>query len=474
MPVRFSAMHITFLGAAGEVTGSSFLVADRRARFLVDCGLFQGGRDAYKKNMRALDFDLKSLSFVVVTHAHLDHSGLLPRLVSLGYHGPIFTTHATADLLEVMLLDSAHIQQKETDWNNRHRRGRRDQASDAQVPLYTVVQAQACLAQLHGVAYDAELHPAAGVTCRLRDAGHILGSAIAEIWIEDESRRRKLVFSGDLGQPARPVVRDPQPIEDADVLLVESTYGNRLHRSLQATEDELVEVLETTLRHGNVIIPSFSVGRTQELLFVLADLTRRGRTKGLIVYVDSPMALAATRLTLKHEGLLDTDSRELLAWQRAHPDALQVRFVQDVVESKALNDVAHGVVIISASGMCDAGRIKYHLARNLPRSECAVVIVGFQAAGTLGRRLVDGASSVTIFGETVPVRAFVHTIGGLSAHADQQALLGWLGRFRRPPRHTFVVHGEAETARIFADALHARLGWTGVSVPHAGECVEVA
>lgn len=466
-------MHITFLGAAGEVTGSSFLVSSGRERFLVDCGLFQGGRDAYNKNMRALAFDLKSLAFVAVTHAHLDHSGLLPRLVALGYRGPIYATHATVDLLGVMLLDSAHIQEKDAEWNSRHRRVRLGKTGHEQVPLYTVAQAQACLTQLHGVAYDDEFCPLAGITCRLRDAGHILGSAIAEVWVENDGHRRKLVFSGDLGQPARLVVRDPQPIEEADILLIESTYGNRQHKSLQATEDELVEALESTLRHGNVVIPAFSVGRTQELLVVLADLTRRGRIKGVVVYVDSPMALAATQLTLKHEVLLDAETRELLAWQRSHPDALRVRFVQDVFESKALNDIARGAVIISASGMCDAGRIKYHLAHNLPRPECAVVIVGFQAAGTLGRRLVDGTESVTIFGESVPVRARVHTIGGLSAHADQQALLGWLSRFRRPPQHTFVVHGEKETAQAFADVLRARLGWTRVTLPHAGERCDV-
>lgn len=462
-------MQITFLGAAGEVTGSSFLVETGKARFLVDCGLFQGGRDAYLKNLRALDFDLRALDFVVLTHAHLDHSGLLPRLTALGYCGPIYATHATVDLLGVMLLDSAHIQEKEAEWENRHHHGRHARRGYERAPLYTVAQAQACLAQLRGVAYDAEFRPHAGVLCRLRDAGHILGSAIAEIWVSAGGGQRKLVFSGDLGQPARPVVRDPQPIEEADLLLIESTYGNRRHKTLAETEDELIGALQHTLAHGNVVIPSFSVGRAQELLFIFADLTRRGRLKGLDVYVDSPMGLAATRLTLKHEALLDAETRELIAWQRTHRDAPRVRFVQDVDESIALNRIRSGAVIISASGMCDAGRIKYHLQHNLPRRECAVLIVGFQAAGTLGRRLVDGAKSVTLFGESVAVKARVHTIGGLSAHADQQALLGWLGHFKRPPRQTFVVHGEAETAKIFAAAIAEHYAWPQVRVPQIGD-----
>lgn len=467
-------MRITFLGAAGEVTGSCFLVEIPGVRFLVECGMFQGGRDAYLKNLRALGFELKHLDFVLLSHAHLDHSGLLPRLTALGYRGPIYATAATVDLLGVMLLDSAHIQEKEVEWLNRHRHSRHARRGWERAPLYTVAQAQSSLRQLRGVGYGSPFQPHPAVRCCMHDAGHILGSAIIELWLSEGGLTRKLVFSGDLGQPARPVLRDPTPIQDAEVLVVESTYGNRLHKSLEATEDELVEVLEYTLERkgGNVVIPAFSVGRTQELLFVFADLVRRRRLGGLDIYVDSPMALAATEITLKHEALLDEPTRELIAWQRAHPAAARIRFVHDVEESIALNGIRSGAVIISASGMCEAGRIKYHLLHNLPRKESSIVICGFQAAGTLGRRLVDGARRVTLFSQALPVRADVYTIGGLSAHADQGALLQWLGNFRHAPHRTCIVHGEAATAQGFAAIVQSRLGWAGVSTPEYGSSLE--
>lgn len=432
--------------------------------------MFQGGRDARLKNLRALSFDVKRLDFVVLSHAHLDHSGLIPRLVALGFRGAVYATAATTDLLGVMLLDSAHIQEKETEWVNRHKHDRHARRGWEQAPLYTVAQAQTSLKQLRSVVYDAEFEPGPGVRCRLRDAGHILGSSIVELWLESEHASRKLVLSGDLGHPARPVVRDPTPVAEADALVVESTYGNRLHKSLDETENELISALTETLERkgGNVVIPAFSVGRTQELLFVFTDLVRRGRLRPLDIYVDSPMAVKATEITLRHVDLLDAETRDLIAWQRQHPDAPRIRFIQDVEESIALNQVKGGAVILSASGMCDAGRIKYHLLHNLPRRESSVLICGFQAAGTLGRRLVDGAKRVTLFSQSVPVRADVYTIGGLSAHADQSALLAWLGKFRRSPRHTYVVHGESDTARIFADTVQSRLGWTNVNVPQYG------
>ncbi|MBK5915371.1 MBL fold metallo-hydrolase RNA specificity domain-containing protein [Rhodocyclus purpureus] len=468
-------MKISFHGAVGEVTGSCTLVETASLRFLVDCGMFQGGGEAYGKNVAALPFDLRSLDFVILTHAHIDHSGLLPRLSMLGYRGPVYATPASIDLVEVLLQDAAFIQEREAEWQlkRRHRQG--SPARALQPPLYTVTQAQASLRQLRPVAYDETFSPAAGVSCRLRDAGHILGSAIAEIWVEEGRTTRKLVFSGDLGQPERPVLNDPTPIDSADLLFVESTYGNRLHRRMDETEDEIVDVFQRTLhqRRGNVIIPAFAVGRTQEILFVFADLVRRGRLPPLTVHVDSPMATRATEITLRHLELLDQPTLDLLDWMRAHPDHMRVEFVADVEESIALNQVRSGAVIISASGMCDAGRVKHHLQYNLSRPECAVLITGFQAAGTLGRRLVDGARMVRLFGEPTPVRAEICTIGGLSAHADQAALLGWLGAFRKPPERTFVMHGEAETATAFARVVREQLGWEGVEAPLYRQSVTV-
>ena len=461
-------MKLTFLGAAGEVTGSCFLVEAPGLRFLVDCGMFQGGREADAKNAQPFAFDPRALDFVLITHAHIDHSGLLPRLAAEGFRGPIYATEATADLLEVMLLDAAHIQEKEAEWRERGRRRR----EAAEPPLYTVIEAQACLAQLKPVAYDAEVAPHPSVRCRFRDAGHILGSAIVEARVTAGGHTRRLVFSGDLGQPGRPIVRDPTPVTEADVLVVESTYGNRLHKPLNETLDEFVAALDETIvkRRGNVVIPAFAVGRTQDLLYLLADLHRSHRLPPVQVYVDSPMATKATAITIRHADILDAPTRAQLDWLRTNPAQPRFSFVQDVEESMALDRVRHGAVIIAASGMCDGGRIRHHLAANLPRPESSIVFTGFQAQGTLGRRIVDGAREVRIFGEDIPVRARVHTIGGLSAHADQAALLGWLRKFRAPPRQTFVVHGEAATADLFAQTVREQLGW-GATVPARGATI---
>lgn len=470
-------MRLGFFGAAGEVTGSCTLVEAAGLRFVVDCGMFQGGSEARGKNQRALHFgcDMRRIDFVLLTHAHIDHSGLLPRLVMLGYRGPVYATPATIDLLHVLLPDSAHIQEKEAEWHlrNRHRRGMNPRAIPA--PLYSVEQALMALRLLRPVHYGEILRPAGDVSVRFHDAGHILGSAWLEVSVGNAGQKRRLIFSGDLGQPDRPVLLDPQqPDGKADALLVESTYGDRRHRSLAETEDEIVEVCTRTwAAGGNLIIPSFAVGRTQEIVYLLAKLVRSRRLQPLRVYVDSPMANVATRITLAHPELLDAETQELIAWQQAHPELLKLEFVADVERSKQLNDIHSGAVIISASGMCEAGRIKYHLRENLPRRECSILIAGFQAAGTLGRRLVDGAKLVRIFGQQVPVRARIATVGGLSAHADQAALLDWLGGFQRPPRRCFVGHGEAGAAAALVAAIKARYDWPDVRATVPGEFVSL-
>jgi metallo-beta-lactamase family protein len=455
-------MKLSFLGAAGEVTGSSFLLEAPGLRVLVDCGMFQGGREADARNRAPFAFAPESLDLVLLTHAHIDHSGLLPRLVAQGFRGRIHATAATADLLQVMLADSAHIQDKEKEW--------RDKAGGrgaGRPPLYTLAEVQRTLRQLSPVEYDAELALRPGLRCRFRDAGHIIGSAIIELWVDDGGSTHKLVFSGDLGQPGRPLVRDPTPIPDADVLVVESTYGNRLHKSLEDTLAELEHAVSDTLtrKKGNVIIPAFAVGRTQEILYLLVDLYRQGRLPEMEIYVDSPMALKATDITARHWDLLDKDAAAMLRWMQKRRGRPRIHFVEDAVESAGLRHIKRGAVILSASGMCNAGRIKHHLRHNLGRRESTVIIAGFQAEGTLGRRIVDGAKSVRLFGIPVPVKADIYTIGGLSAHADQAALLGWLGHFRRPPRRSFIVHGERDTAAVFAGAIRERLGWTGIDIP---------
>ena len=470
-------MRISFYGAAGEVTGSCTLVEAGGVRFLVDCGMFQGGPEARTKNVHALNFgfDVRGLDFVLLTHAHIDHSGLLPRLAVLGFRGPIYATPATIDLLEVLLPDSAHIQEKESEWQLRHqhRRGKGGSPGGIQPPLYTVIEAQYCLGLLQPVNYGETLRAAEGVKVCFHDAGHILGSAWLEVDVADEGRARKLVFSGDLGMFDRPVLRDPEKVvAQADLLLIESTYGNRSHRPMPETEDEIVDAVERTrATHGNLIIPAFAVGRTQEIISILADLVQRERLSPLKVYVDSPMANSASHITLDYPELLDAQANALISWVRAHPNKMKIEFVADVEHSKALNEVRSGAIIVSASGMCEAGRIKYHLRENLPRSECSILIAGFQAAGTLGRRLVDGARLVHIFGQPVPVRARIYTVGGLSAHADQASLLAWLRGFKKAPGQTFVVHGEALAAAAFAQAIGDQLGWTAVRVPQRGDVV---
>lgn len=470
-------MNITFFGAAGEVTGSCFLVETESVRFLVDCGLFQG-LGSNEKNRSALQFDLGALDFALLTHAHIDHSGLLPLLVAKGFRGPIYATRATCDLLEVMLLDSAHIQEKEAEWaRERKKRGETLRAPESVDPVYTVAEARNSLKQLQGVSYGMDVRPHSSVRVRFQDAGHILGSAILEIWLETEGVTRKLVFSGDLGQPEHPLMNDPTPIAQADYVVVESTYGNRLHKPLDETTEELVDAINDTLqrRRGNILIPAFAVGRTQDLLFILSELAAAGRLVAQPrIFVDSPMAKAATEVTLKHERLLDEEARHFmhdLRTNRRMP--LPITFTETVEDSKAINRVSGGAIIIAASGMCDAGRIKHHLRNNLGREENSVLFVGFQAAGTLGRKLVDGAAEVRLFGEDVPVRARRYTIGGLSAHADQAALLGWLDQFERPPRQCFVVHGEAGTAQMFAEKIGADLGWDALT-PQTGKRYSLA
>lgn len=476
--VLFGPMHIRFEGScAGEVTGSRHyveaLVHGKTCRFLVDCGMFQGGRDADEKNLQPFACSPKEIAFVVLTHAHIDHSGLLPRLCAQGFRGPIYCTPATLDLLEVLLADSAHIQAGELA-RAVDRKAAGKWRGELPEPLYSLEDVARCLGQIKTIAYQTPTELMGGIVLEFVDAGHILGSACAVIDLATESassnkKTKRIVFSGDLGTRDRPLMNDPARIEAADVLVVESTYGNRVHRGLQETEDELVEVVATALEQGgNVVMPAFAVGRTQEVIAILLKLVRAKKLPFLNIFVDSPMATRASEITDQHRTLLDTETQELYQWLRQHPEAIRIRYITDVNESKALNTVKSGAVILSASGMCEAGRIVHHLFWNLPRPQSAVVITGFQAAGTRGRSLVDGAKTLRLLGKEVPVKASVHTLGGLSAHADQADLLWWCQGFRVPPSKVFITHGEPEPAQNFADVLTHELGWKPV-LPKRGE-----
>lgn len=456
-------MELTILGAAREVTGSCYLFETDQVRFLVDCGMIQGGRDSFDRNREEFNFDPSKIDFVLLTHAHIDHSGLLPKLTSNGFSGPIYMTSATAELLAVMLPDSAHIQEMEIQQALKRKK-------QSAPPIYTMSDVSSCLQKIKPIRCDNWLNPHPLVLCRFRDAGHILGSAIIEIKLTEGSTTRKIVVSGDLGQPGRPILKDPTPIEEADILLIESTYGNRLHKDLLGTLEELAQIVDDTLyqKKGNVIIPAFAVGRTQEVIYYLHLLTKQGRLSHLDIFVDSPMATAVTEITKHNLRLFDEEALLLAEWYALGKNLPNLHFVDDVSESKKLQEIRSGAIIISASGMCNAGRIKHHLQNSLPRPECSILISGYQANGTLGRRLVNGDKKVRIYGEDIPVLASIHTLGGLSAHADQNALLGWVSKFNKPPARTFVIHGENIAANAFAERLQEQ-GLQNVIVPKLNE-----
>jgi metallo-beta-lactamase family protein len=444
-------MYVTFHGAARQVTGSCFLFETARARFLVDCGMFQGPASTRARNTVPFGFDPRAIDFVVLTHAHLDHSGLLPRLAAQGFVGPIYSTAATRDLLSVLLLDSAHLQQVDAERAVRHGRD--------YVVAYSIDEVRAVLRQVQPIPYDLVVEPTAGAKVCLREAGHILGSSIVELTLTEGELTRKVVVSGDLGQPGRPILRDPAIISDADVLLLESTYGDRNHKSLAATLDELTTILTSALSAGVVLVPSFAVGRTQEFLYYLIRLTREKRLSDLTVFLDSPMAAAVTAITAHHFELFNDEARRLATEAPAESPTMHLKITESVQDSMALNRIESGAVIVAASGMCDGGRIRHHLKHRLSNPHTTVLIVGFQAAGTLGRLLVDGARSVRLFGEGIPVRAHIATLGGFSAHADQSALVEWLSHFRSAPKHLFLVHGEPRASDALAARIKDKLGW---------------
>jgi metallo-beta-lactamase family protein len=444
-------MFLQVCGAAREVTGSNYVVEAGGSRFLVDCGMHQGGDKDEALNFAPFCFDPGEIDFVLLTHAHIDHSGRLPRLVKAGFSGPIYATAPTCDLAEIMLLDSAYIQEMEAEW--RTRKARRAGKRGVE-PLYDQEDARKTIRMFKPVEYRTPVAPGPGVTATYQDAGHILGSAFLELELEEQGNRVKVLFSGDVGQPDQPIIRDPEIVVETDYLIMESTYGDRLHVHNGSPVDELAAILEEAQRTGgNVIIPAFAVGRTQELLYFMREIFA---TRGLDmpVYVDSPLATRATEVFRKHREAFDDEAWRLVG-QGGIFDFPQLHYTESADESRALNG-KRGIVIISASGMADAGRVRHHLKHNLWRPESHVVIVGFQARGTLGRRLLDGEKRVRIFGEEIAVKAHIHEVTGLSAHADQGQLLAWASHLR-PPKLTILTHGELNAALTLEKLLEERL-----------------
>lgn len=457
-------MKIQFIGAAQEVTGSCTLLEVNDRYYLVDCGMEQG-IDVFQNV--ALPVPAGRIDAVFLTHAHIDHSGMLPRLFKDGFRGIIYSTHATAKLADIMLQDSAHIQMSETEWKNRkaERSG-----EDNHTPTYTMEDALGAIALFRGVDYDTRITVAAGVDIRFTDIGHLLGSAAIEIWLREADADRKIVFSGDVGNTDQPIIKDPTPIAEADYLVLESTYGSRNHERHSGTAEVLAELIDRTLaRGGNVIIPSFAIGRTQELLYAIREIKQRELTKNkdFPVYVDSPLAIEATEIFSKCDpACFDAETNELISRGIDPIRFPNLRLSVTVEDSKRINENPEPKVILSASGMCEAGRIRHHLKHNLWRPQNLILFVGYQAEGTLGRNLIEGIPTVRLFGEDIAVRAEIKSLKGTSGHADQQGLISWLESFDRKPRTVFLNHGNEESIAVLADELKDR-GYA-VETPYSG------
>lgn len=459
-------MKLQFLNAAGRVTGSCYLLHVNGRRLLLECGQIQGGREEEALNREPLPVEAGALDAVVLSHAHIDHSGRLPLLMRQGFSGAIHTHHATRTLCGIMLRDSGYLHEKDAEWENRKRQRKGLPRIE---PLYTQADAEAVIRQFKGLEYGEKREILPGVEIRLSDAGHILGAAIVELWLTENGFTRKLVFSGDLGFRDAPVMPDPATIRSADLVLLESTYGDRNHRAADATLTELSAIFaDARASSGNVLIPAFAVGRTQDLLYLLAEHYQEWHIGAWRVFLDSPMAIEATDAYSRFRHLYDAP---LFVPGRSQPVLENLVMSRSSEDSMAINRIESGAIVIAGSGMCTGGRILHHLKHNLWRPQCHVVIVGYQARGTLGRQLVDGAQYVRIFGEAIRANARVHTVGGLSAHADQAGLLDWYGAFEsRPP--VCLVHGEAAAQASLAAALRARFS-TNARIPEYGETIDL-
>ncbi len=459
------ALSIAFHGAARTVTGSRHLLRFGSKSLLFDCGLYQGHRDEAERVNRTFSFPPPSVDAVVISHAHLDHTGNLPTLSAQGYRGPVHMTSPTADLSRVMLADSAFLMQKDVEHVNRHAHGR-----PARTPLYAPTDVEDVVARIVPHGYHDAFSPLPGVTCRYDDAGHILGSALTSLEFSSNGRSLRVLMGGDLGRPARPILQDPEGAAAADVLVLENTYGDRHPPTQSGTVDGLVDAItRTAARGGRIVVPAFAVGRTQELVATLHELMQAGRLAELPIFVDSPMARAATAIFVRHPECFDAETRARFDGGSGAPFGFdRLRYVGSPDESRALNDREGPCIIISASGMCEGGRVLHHLQHALGDERNTVLFVGFQGEGTLGRRLRDGADAVNVFGEPVIVRAEIQALDGFSAHADQSELLQWVARFRPAPRTIFLVHGEPEPAETLAGLLRQRVPST-VHVPRLHE-----
>lgn len=461
-------MELEFYGAAGEVTGSCHILRVGRYELLVDCGLIQGGRDSIRRNKQPFPFNAHALDAVLLTHAHLDHCGRLPLLVQRGFRGPIYTNAACRDLLPILLRDAADLSLREAERINR----RAEPGEPAAEPLFTLEDVETTLKHVRVLRYDTPYAPLPGISVTMRDAGHIMGSASIELECREQGLTRKLVFSGDLGQYDSPILLDPHAFAGADLVVMESTYGDRLHRDRNDTLKEVGEIIAMAAQAGgNIVVPAFAVGRSQELLYMLGTHFEEWNLGPWTIFLDSPMAIEASAVYWRHVDRQDEEARHLRETFATMPSLPNLKLCRSVEESRSINERHSHAFIIAGSGMCNGGRVLHHLRKNLPRSECHVIIVGFQAPGTLGRALVDREPRVRIYGDTVPVSATVHTVGGFSAHGDQADLLRWYGAFADRPA-VYLVHGEPAPARLLQQKIR-ELG-ADARVAKAGMCVDLA
>ncbi len=463
-------MELEFFGAAGEVTGSCHILRTRDHEILLDCGLIQGSPKHEARNRDPFPFAAKKIDAVVLSHAHIDHSGRLPLLVKRGFKGPIYTQNASKDLAEILLRDSADINERETEYENRRRERKGLEPID---PLYAKTDTDSALAQLKGVRYEETVEVVPGVQVRFHDAGHIMGSAVVEVEVEENGVRRTLIFSGDLGQFDAPILRDPSLIERADIVLSESTYGNRVHQDRAHTVAEIGEIIKDAQAHkGNILIPAFAVGRSQEVLYMFGRHYDEWDLDRWQVFLDSPLAIEASHIYWDYPHLYDGEATKLRRDIDVLPDKPRnLHLTRSAQESMVINKVRSGAIVIAGSGMCNGGRILHHLKHNAWRRECHIIIVGYQAQGSLGRRLVDRRKFIKIHGEAIRVKAKIHTVGGLSAHGDQNDLTRWYTGFKNKPP-VYLVHGEASSTAAYGEKLRAEFN-ADVHIPKPGTKVDL-
>lgn len=457
-------IKLTFLGAAQNVTGSRILLEANDTRLLVDCGLYQE-RHLRARNWEPFDVAAGSIDAVILTHAHLDHCGLLPKLVREGFKGKIYCTAATSELARIVLLDSAKLQEEDAEFKRKRHEREGRKGPHPYVPLYTQSDAEKCVPHFRPVRYKQSIGINDNIEATLYDAGHILGSSIIKVTAREDGQARSVLFSGDIGRPDRPIVRDPVFSVGADYVVIESTYGDRVHQGVEDAKKGIGEVVNSTKKAGgNIIVPSFAIERSQEVLYYINELLLDDAIPHLKVFLDSPMASSATKVFQHHPELFDEEMRELIKQHESPFKFPGLKMVHTAKESKAINRMRGTVMVIAGSGMCTGGRIKHHLVNNIARRESTIMFVGYQAIGTLGRQIVDGAKQVRILGQQYPVKARVARIGGFSAHADRDELLEWLRALEDPPKKVVVVHGEQESAQHFGDYVREKAGWE-VAVP---------